>query len=457
MWIERDLKKNDFLQSLEGLSGQVLVLRGARQVGKTSFIFDCLDHLSSFHKIYLNLSHSGRRSIDGREIFGRNFFGTEDTFEALLSNIQLKFGKLDSIEKNILVFIDEADQHLPVLEAIQDMAQYSKKIKVIITGSNLENVKVKNVATGRRKYFDLYPITFLQFLKANSNIEELNYINQIVEEDHFILSDFYHDELNKLFEIYIRLGGMPKILSTFLDPNEDNKIIPNVVYDLIETIEGNIKQVLGGKSHLYEYDDVLRKMAILSINTLKLSHLQVNHAGRNEARRLLSKTVGARVAHKIRLFDSEKDLSKYILFDPGVVNFFLNGSYLLDQKMLSQALGIIYETAIGNLLISSYPSRDDLSYWKSPRGAEVDFLLKYPKLCAIDVKSKNGDEKSLKSCAIFQPEVEILVKISQEPLNIRNNFVANVANIASSRKIPLVTMPHYLIEHLPKLLKALVK
>src|SRR3989338_7282142 len=113
-------------------------------------------------------------------------------------------------------------------------------------------------------------------------------------------------------------------------------------------------------------------MAHLSMNTLKFVHLQVQHAGRSEAKRLVYKTVGARVAHKIRLFESESDLSKYILFDCGIANYLLSGSDLLGSSVSEGNLAILAETYAGTELLAQMTTRDDLFYWKSGNRAEVE-------------------------------------------------------------------------------------
>lgn len=154
--------------------------------------------------------------------------------------------------------------------------------------------------------------------------------------------------------------------------------------------------------------------------------------------------MGARVAHKIRLYESSGDLSKYILFDAGVLNYLLNGSDILHQKITEAHDAIQYENVVGMELISTLPSWDDLFYWKSAKGAQVEYLLHSPVFMAIDVKSTRGDAKSLHSCAIFEKELELLVKISAQPPSLIKNYKATIPNPNLSRTISLLTLPHYL-------------
>lgn len=441
-WIERKNKKAELIRTVKTLKRQVVLVRGARQVGKTSFILNALQELADFPRLHMNLALRRDRTVAGIHYYGRDFFGDRDDAEPLLRNIQLTIGPLARLAHPLILFLDEADQHPPALEAIQALAELSDHLKVMYTGSNLENVSAKNAATGRRCYFDLYPITFRDFVAGYGKTAETHYL-ETVTWDPRTHSEHYHHSLTELFQTYLRVGGMPRLLDAVISATEIPQL-PTMAADLVTSIEENVKSVLGDKSRLYEYEDVLRTLALLSMETLKFSRLQVQHAGRAEAKRLVGKTVGARVAHKIRLFDDTADLSKYILFDVGVVNYLLNGSHLLRQQIVQKHLAIQYETVVGTELIAGLPAREDLRYWKSPRGAQVEYLLTAPKLIAIDVKTARGDTRSLDSCAVFEPEVEHLVKIRAGSPRYLPNHQAAIPATGQSRPVALSILPHYL-------------
>lgn len=451
MWIERIGKKQLFFKSLLGLHKQVLLVRGARQVGKTSFILDCMNGLTEYPQLKINLLYPRSFTVDGIEYLGRDFFGSAPTGENFLKNIEQNVGHLKKLEKPLLVFIDEVDRYPLAMESVQTLAEFSAQIKFVFTGSNLENMVVKNAATGRKKYFDLYPITFSDFLHNMKDATLMQYFEQCslrkVPE-----SDFYHHKLESLLNIYIRLGGMPRIVSAYFDPQAESQTVSDIIKDLAVSIEENVKTILGEKAKLYEYEDVLRKLAFHSMNTLKFSRLQVQHAGRSEAKRLVFKTVGARVAHKIRLWESENDLSKYIIFDCGLVNYLMNGSHLLEQNIPEKNMAILFETFVGNELIAQMSSRDDLFYWKSGNRAEVEYLLRFPHLAGIDVKTNRGDNKSLNSLALLEPNTSLLIKICAAKLALDREYVAKLPNDKRQKKIALVQIPHYLTSRMMNLL-----
>lgn len=452
MWIERLSKKAQFINKLLGLDKQVLMVHGARQVGKTSFIINALKTLPDFPQLKLNLLYPSSFTLDGEEYLGRDFLGRSETGEEFLKNINSKFSGTLDLDKPLLVFVDEVDRHPVALEYIQTLAQFSDKIKFVFTGSNLENVAAKNAATGRKNTFDLYPITFGEFISALGQKELSDHLNGISLKTG--TTEYYHKKLYDLFGVYMRIGGMPKIVDAYIGGERSRGTIPDIVKDLAVSIEENVKTILGEKTKLYEYEDVLRKIAYLSMNTLKYSHLQVQHTGRSEAKKLIAKTVGARVAHKIRLFDTERDLSKYILFDCGITNYLLNGADILNVRMDEKSEAILFETFIGTEMIASLITRDDLHYWKSGNKAEIEFLLRSP-FIGIDVKARKGDNKSLNSFALIETGADYIVKICNTLPSINYKYVAGIPTETNKRTIPLVCIPHYLAGRLTGLLKEL--
>lgn len=450
MWIERPSKKDNFIKSLLHLDRQVLLVQGARQVGKTSFTMRILHELSDHPQIKLNLYYPTSFRLGGVDYYGRDFFGDSPTGEIFLKNIETELGGLKNLKKPALIFVDEADQYAIALEAIQTLAEFSRQLKFVFTGSNLENIQLKNAATGRKKYFDLYPITFKEFLNAAGLVKLSSYFENL-SFDKQMHSAFYHDKLMEQFQLYLRLGGMPRIVDAYLDPASIQQPISEIIKDLAVTIEENVKTVLGQTAKLYEYEDILRKLAYLSMNTLKYTHLQVQHAGRSEAKKLVAKTVGARVAHKIRLYESGSDLSKYILFDCGLVHYLLNGADLLKTTISDRARAILCETFVGNELIAGMITRDDLFYWKSANKAEVEFFLKSPQMMGIDVKVRAGDHKSLNSLALLESDTTLLVKVSEDMPIFYKNYGASLPNHPGRRIIPMMQIPHYLVGRLPEL------
>lgn len=458
MWIERTIKQNRFLKTIKELKNQVLIIRGARQVGKTSFILECFKKLGDHPQVFVNLLYPSRFKVQGLEYFGRDFFGRSSSGQEFLENIE-KIRPHSPVP--VFIFIDEVDHHPVAMETVQSLASASDRFKFVFTGSNLENIPVKNAATGRKHYFDLYPISFSEFLSAweqKKGADKRFEAFRNATLDPRSITDYFHALLTDSFMVYLRLGGIPRLVDTYLEPQLNNLSVPELIKDLAISIEENVKAILGEKTKLYEYEDILRKLAYLSMNTLKYSGLQVQHAGKREAQKLVSKTVGARVAHKIRLHDLEKDLSKYILFDCGFTNYLLNGSDLLNNVWSEQSQSILYETFVGNELIHQLITRDDLCYWKSGNQAELEYCLRSRGFIGIDVKSNMGRNQSLNSFSLLEKNATAIVKICNQKPELNKNYIASLPNLNEpnfngKRKIPLITIPHYLTGRMLSLLE----
>ena len=111
MWLERISKKSSFINRLLSLDQQVLIVRGARQVGKTSFILNILKELQEYPQLKLNALYPSSFTINETEYLGRDFFGKSETGEEFLKNIELQFGNLNRLEKCVIIFIDEVDRY----------------------------------------------------------------------------------------------------------------------------------------------------------------------------------------------------------------------------------------------------------------------------------------------------------------------------------------------------------
>jgi len=440
MYITRNQVESRFVNELTNLSNKVLFLRGARQVGKTTFVNSTLKNFNDYKIIKCNFLYLTERKIENELYFGREVFDNDPTGEKFVLNIKA-ISNFENIKKKLIVFVDEADQFPICLESIQNLATYSKDIKFIFTGSNLENIISKNAATGRKHYFDLYPISFEEFLE-NSDKSLLDLINK-QSIDRFLITEYFHNKLIDSVNNYIRIGGMPEIVSRFLD--NDVKSIPLSINSLVQSIEDNIKSIINDSRVIYEYINILRKIAFFSMNTLKISKIQTNNASRKDALQILNKAIGARVVHKLSLIDSTSDLSKYIIFDSGVCNYLLNGSDLLNNNISENNLGLLMENFVASELISKLYSRNDLWYWKSGNKAELEFMLKYPLITGIDVKASFSKRiNSLNSFALREDSANALVLISDCLPSFDIKYKAKLATSKSVKNIPLLKIPFYL-------------
>ena len=172
-----------------------LVIRGARQVGKTTVVNLFSKQFDKY--IYLNLENS-----EDREIFENNL-----SFDKLLEAIFF----LKNVKKNsgtILIFIDEIQNVSNAVTQLRYFYENAKDLFVISAGSLLETLLDKNInfPVGRVEYLVLKPLSFEEFLLAIGETPAVEMLNTIP------LPDFAHKKLLGLFHRFVLIGGMPEVV-----------------------------------------------------------------------------------------------------------------------------------------------------------------------------------------------------------------------------------------------------
>ena len=175
-----------------------LVLRGARQVGKTTLVemfaadFD--------HYIYLNLEEK-----DNAELFA-----TDSTFDDLLAGIFFK-AKLHVDSPRTLIFIDEIQTEPKAVQALRYFYEKRPDLYVIAAGSLLESLMGRHISfpVGRVEYMVLHPCTFVEFLSA---IGEEMLVNQV---EKVAVPQSLHSYTLDLFKKYMIIGGLPEVVANY--------------------------------------------------------------------------------------------------------------------------------------------------------------------------------------------------------------------------------------------------
>ncbi len=177
----------------ENPSRRPLLIRGARQVGKTTLVRTFSRSFSSY--IELNLEKASHKKI----------FELEDVKKILNAAALLKGITLNT--KSTLLFIDEIQESPEAIKLLRYFYEETPGIFVIAAGSLLEFAmkKVPNFPVGRINYLYLHPVNFPEYLMAENNPVAVEALNTIP------VRDYSHDILLRLFHEYTLIGGMPEI------------------------------------------------------------------------------------------------------------------------------------------------------------------------------------------------------------------------------------------------------
>lgn len=175
-----------------------LVIRGARQVGKTWLVRQ-LATACNRELIEFNFEENA---------LYKNFFETNDP-KKILQNIESYLNCSIDI-KNHLLFLDEIQAFPELLAKLRWFAEKMPELPVITAGSLLEFVlhdHAFSMPVGRITYLHLEPLSFEEFLLAQDKKKLVSYLQQYQLNDDIVLP--IHQRLLSFFKEYIFIGGMP--------------------------------------------------------------------------------------------------------------------------------------------------------------------------------------------------------------------------------------------------------
>jgi len=176
-----------------------LVIRGARQVGKTTLVNQFAEQYEQY--IYLNLELS-----EDKEPF-ENF----SSIEHLINTLFFLKNKTVAKKSTTLIFIDEIQEVPKALNTLRYFYELAPEISVIAAGSMLETLFDKNISfpIGRVEYKVIRPVSFPEFLSA---INETAALEQLIQVP---VTAFTQTKLISLFHTYALIGGMPEIVQHY--------------------------------------------------------------------------------------------------------------------------------------------------------------------------------------------------------------------------------------------------
>ena len=225
-----------FLEEWKNREHNPLIIKGARQIGKTTSI---MEFAKKNYESVIEINFISNPEYI--QIFKSGFNVDSIILELSILNPNLKF-----VPNNTLIFFDEVQEYMDATTSLKFFA-LDKRFDVICSGSALgvKYNKVKSVAVGFKEDYTMYSLDFEEFLWAKGY--EDNIINSLFNNvlDLKPYSDLVLDKMNSLFMEYILVGGMPKIVSTYIEqgnysgiPNRQNQLYQDYLDDIRKYVEG---------------------------------------------------------------------------------------------------------------------------------------------------------------------------------------------------------------------------
>lgn len=229
-------KVDVFLQEWKNREHNPLIIKGARQIGKTTSI---MEFAKKNYDSVIEINFISNPEYI--QIFKGGFDVDSVVLELSILNPNLKF-----IPNNTLIFFDEVQEYMDATTSLKFFA-LDKRFDVICSGSALgvKYNKVKSVAVGFKEDYTMYSLDFEEFLWAKGY--EDNIINSLFNNALELkpYSDLVLDKMNSLFMEYILTGGMPKIVSTYISqgnysgiPDRQKQLYQDYLDDIRKYVEG---------------------------------------------------------------------------------------------------------------------------------------------------------------------------------------------------------------------------
>lgn len=387
-----------------------LLLRGARQVGKSTAVRHLGESFDNFVEINFE------KQPEYKKIFRSNL-----VISRIVSEISAMCAK-PIIPGKTLLFFDEIQECQEAIMALRFFKEDMPDLHVIAAGSLLEFAlaELPTFGVGRIHSMYMYPMTFDEFLEANGETLLLDIKCKASPEQP--LSEPLHDKLTAFVRSYFLVGGMPEVVAKWVDTH-DYIQCQEIQDDIISGYEDDFPK------YRKRIDPVLLRLTLRSVATQvtkKFAYSEVGGYRTEEIKKAIEMLLLAGICIQVVRTDanglplgSESDLSyrKILILDSGLLLRLFNMSSVDVSKITSDILtkdptelvnkGPLAEMVAGlELLRYKTPNlRHELYYWIRPAKnsqAEIDYIEAKDGILPIEVKA--GKKGGMKSLWIFMRE-----------------------------------------------------
>jgi uncharacterized protein len=434
-----------------------LILRGARQVGKSTLV-TLFANQQQRPLAVVNLErHPGLGSV----FASNNPAAIIDTLEALPG--------MPPITNNTLLFLDEIQAVPAALAALRYFYEELPNQPVLGAGSLLEFAlgnQQFSMPVGRVEYLDMGPMTFSEFLAA---LDENKLVQLLANwESGQAINDVIHARLLELLRLYYLIGGMPEAVKHYADTRSLSGV--SAIHSaLIHTYRDDFPKYIGNRSlariqHVFDY--TARSVG----NKVKYSQYSSDDKSAT-IKADIELLCAARVVSKVRHshcnglpLQAELDEKNYklLFLDIGLMNALcglgwqqlgaLQGAQLVNE-------GALAEQFIGQhlqALLAQSPNRE-LNYWLREgraNNAELDYVVAmHGQLVPIEVKA--GASGHLKSLMQFmlEKQQQNAIRFDAAPPSVQTiEAMVRSGQGMESVKFQLHSLPLYLVEAVPRVI-----
>lgn len=404
-----------------------LLLRGARQVGKTSLV-RMFSRIQKLDLIEVNLElHQGLK---------KSFLQMDPNL--VLRDIELFFKK--KVTSKTLLFIDEIQVVPEAIQGLRYFFEMRPNLPLIAAGSLLEFVLSEyqfSMPVGRIDIGYLGPLKFSDFVKAKK--EEQLYkllLNYVWGKE---ITSLEHENLLNLYLEFLLVGGMPEVVREYLKAN-DLKTARKIQKSILETYQADFAKYarripIERLERVFKFAgfNVGRKVKYSEINTEEQSKSLILAIDLLEKAGVINRIYHSAASGVPLSLGQNDKIFKFLFLDVGLVCGFLGVDHSEIKKIYFDPpsdlnllhKGMITEQFVGQaLMFQSLSEKGELFYWlreESTQKAEVDYIIeKGHTILPIEVKA--GKTGSIKSLIQFAKEKKskVAIKLGAQPLRERS-------------------------------------
>lgn len=417
---------------LKSSTNKVLLIDGARQVGKT-YIVRYVGRRLYKNFIEINMVE---------DFLGERLFAETRSVEDFYLQVSMLAGEKMDTAENTLIFIDEIQTYPHLLTLLKFLSQ-DGKFTYIASGSLLGVTlsQTTSIPMGSIRKIRMFPLDFEEFLYANGMNELVIQSLRTKFERMESLDEALHRKLMDLFRKYLLVGGLPDAINSYL---ADKNI------KLVREIQSEIHDYYAADASKYDEEN---KLKIRRIYDMIPSNME------NKKKRLVAKNIEQKKGKTFQDYQDEfeylisagialnvqaisnpsfpliescgKNLLKLYLNDVGILTGILYGSniraVLEDERSIN--LGSVYETVVASELIAH---GHKLFYYDNRSKGEVDYLIDdYDSLSTVPIEVKSGKDYTVHSA--------LNTFVSNDDYHIQKAYVvSNERNVTQKGKITYI-------------------
>ena len=421
-----------------------LVLRGARQVGKTTAVQMFAAKFEQY--IYLNLEYDAER-----DLFEKGY-----TIEELTEALFFLKGK-ERKGKRTLVFIDEIQNSSSAVSMLRYFYESAKDIFVIAAGSLLESLIDKhiNFPVGRVEYMFMKPLTFYEYLTAVKDFSAIELLKKIP------CPDYAHEKILKHFYRYTLIGGMPEAVNSYAVSHSIEKL-KSIYEGLLRSYLDDVGKYARNQTlaHVIRYAvensffTAGKRIRFEGFGNSNYRSREMGEAFRTLEKAMLVYLIYPSTGVNLPIVPDYKKSPRLHMLDTGLVNYFNGWQKEIFKAENLNALyhGRVAEHIVGQELLAVYQAINErVQFWvreKKQSNAQIDYIIPFEQY-VIPVEVKAGSAGRLRSLHEF---------IDRAPHNCAVRIYADKIRIdtiktVKGKEFNLLNLPYYLTGQIKEYLK----